>query len=385
MTLTEAGRNLLAKALTGKQLTFTKAFVGDGILGSRDPAKLTALISQKRELPIQSMNTTSTLGTAEVVLEMSNKGLSAGFFVREYGLFARDPDTGAQVLYAYTNKGNESGYLEGDNGVDQINYTLSLVTVIDQAPNVTAYITNTNQYVTVSRLEQKVADLYAPYTTPAGFWTLAPNNDKRIRPATLDQTRDLILGGVDVSGFNSRLERVEDALAQTMLQLELLQNFPGYSHFIAEDFNDTSMLDMFQADVTSIVAGDDSLDVSPMEGMLPGSWYTITDGVHSEIVQVESINLENGVQRVILMEPVKNTYLLPNTVIYRTNARIGQDAAIGPAARVIQVWTPNFVWNGTGASESFNVTLNTSLKNSAGVSLEGNIIFTDDGAASVAF
>ncbi|MBQ3653481.1 MAG: hypothetical protein II954_03575, partial [Synergistaceae bacterium] len=104
MLLTSAGRNLLAKALTGKELHFTRAFVGDGSLGSRKPADLTALISPKRELPIHSMNTTGSLGTCEVVLEMSNKGLSQGFFVREYGLFALDPDSGQEVLYSYCNK-----------------------------------------------------------------------------------------------------------------------------------------------------------------------------------------------------------------------------------------------------------------------------------------
>ena len=54
--------------------------------------------------------------------------------------------------------------------------------------------------------------------------------------------------------------------------------------------------------------------------MLPGSLYTITDGINSEIVQVQSINLENGIQRVILSDTIKNTYILDNTQIYRTSA-----------------------------------------------------------------
>lgn len=367
MILTTAGRNLLALALTGKELVFTRAFVGDGSLRTgQDPASLSALISPKRELPIQSMSVTGSVGTAEVVLEMTNKGLTTGFFVREYGLFARHPDTGSEVLYSYRNTGSESGYLEGDNGVDIIAYTLSLVTVIDQAPNVTAYITNTNQYVTVSRMEQRVMDLYAPYTSPAGFWTLSPLSDQRIRPATLEQTREVILQGVDVAGLNGRLERVEDALAQTMLQLEMLQDFPGYSHFIAEDFKNTSMLDMFSSEVTSIVAGDDSIDVTPIEGMLPGSYYTLTDGISAEIVQVESINLENEVQRVILTAPVKNTYILDATVLYRTSARLDSETAIGPNARMIRTWTPDIEWKGTGASEDFTVDLGLSVKDFVG-------------------
>ena len=319
MILTASGRNLLAKALTGKELHFTRAFVGDGLLGSRNPASLTALISPKRELPIHSMNTTDSLGTCEVVLEMTNKGLTTGFFVREYGLFARDPDSGQELLYSYCNKGDEAGYLEGDNGVDIIAYTLSIVTVIDQAQNVTATITNSNQYVTVSRMEQRVMDIFAPYQAAKGFWTYANGDTERLRPASLEQAKSLILDGVNVKAFNSRLERLEDAMNQTLLTLEVLQAYPGCSHYIAEDFRDTNQLDMFSGQVISVVAGDDSLDVEPLDGMLPGSWYTLSDGLSAEQVQVHSINLENDIQRVILEDTVKNTYILKNTRLYRTN------------------------------------------------------------------
>ena len=381
MILTDIGRNLLALALTGKQLVFTRALVGDGSLGSLDPAKLTALIHQKKELPIQSISVTQSVGTCEVVLEMSNQGLTSGFFVREYGLFARNPDTNQEVLYSYCNKGSEAGYLEGDNGVDTVNYTLSLVTVVDQAPNVTAYITNTNQYVTVSRLEQRVADFYAPYQDPAGFWTLAPAiTDKRLRPATVQQTRDIILQGVDISGLNGRLERVEDAISQTMLQLEILNDFPGFSHFIAEDFKNTSMLDMFAGKVTSIVAGDDSVDIDPVEGMLPGSVYTITDGVNTETVAVESINLENGIQRVILHDPIRNTYKLASTVIFRTSAKINESQAVGPSARIAQNWENDFTWQGTGASEDFTVDLDMTAGNEQAFVIDvGDITFNNVG------
>ena len=184
MILTSAGRNLLAGALTGKKLTFTKAVCGDGRLGTKDPLTLTGLISPKRELPIQSMRTSQT-GTAEVVVEMTNKNLSTGFFVYEYGLFALDPDSNQEVLYSYSYSEN-AGYLEGDNGIDIINYTLSLVTVIDQAPNITAEIKSSNQYVTITRLDTRIQDLFAGMKDISGFWTYAENDVQRFRPASLE-------------------------------------------------------------------------------------------------------------------------------------------------------------------------------------------------------
>ncbi|MBQ7214929.1 MAG: hypothetical protein IJS39_02970 [Synergistaceae bacterium] len=384
MILTAQGRNLIAKALTGKELCFTRAMVGDGALRSgQDPASLSALISPKKELPIQSMNVLTSVGTAEVVLEMSNKNLTQGFFVREYGLFARDPDTHNEVLYSYCNKGSEAGYLEGDNGTDQINYVLSLVTVVDQAPNVTAYITSSNQYVTISRMEQRVLDLYAPYANPSGFWSFTESDTERIRPSTLEQTRKALLGDADVTGLNSRLERVEDALNQTMLALEMLQVFPGYSHYMAEDFKDTSMLDAFESDVLSVVAGDDSIDCSPIDGMLPGSLYTVSDGINSEVVQVESINLENGIQRIILKDRIQNTYILAHTRLYRTNSNIESESASGAAARLKISWEPALEWRGTGEQQDFSVTVNTALSNSKAYDFTGDISLGSSGEVSL--
>ena len=383
MILTSQGRNLIAKALTGKELHFTRAYVGDGTLGNRDPANLTALISPKRELPIQSMNITGAVGTAEVVLEMSNKNLAAGFFVREYGLFARDPDTGQEILYSYCNKGSEAGYLEGDNGTDQIAYSLSLVTVVDQAPNVTAYITNTNQYVTISRMEQRVMDIYAPYDSPSGFWSFTANDTARIRPSSLEQTRRALFGNADVTGLNSRLERVEDALNQTMLALEMLQVFPGYSHYMAEDFKDTSMLDVFECEVLSVMAGDDTIDCNPIEGMLPGSIYTLSDGINSEQVQIESINLENNIQRVILKDRILNTYILENTQMFRTSSTIDESRAVGPNARLRISWNPGLVWQGTGEQSPFSVNADTSLNNAKAFSLSGDAVLGSGGLVSL--
>ena len=385
MTLTQAGRNILALALTGKPLVFTRAFCGDGILpAGKDISTLTALISPKRELPIQSKNTLQGIGTCEVVLEMSNKNLTQGFFVREYGLFALHPDTQQETLYAYRNSGDNSGYLEGDNGVDIINYTLSIVTVIDQAPNVSAILTSTNQYVTITRLDSRVNALFGDFVQPKGFWFFGQDNEQIMRPATLQQTRNALWGNIDVAAYNSRIERLEDAINQTMLRLEILSDYPGYSHYTAEDFQNVNQIDLFSSVVTSIVAGDDSLDVEPIDGMLPGSIYTLTDGINTEQVRVSSINLENGIQRVILADRVQNTYTLGNTQIYRTSARIDGDTAIGPNARTKISWTPDLVWRGAGATENFTVQVDTSVNNQKAYTLTGNITISAAGLVTLA-
>lgn len=371
MILTTAGRNLLAKALTGKQLTFTKGMCGNGRLGSHDPLSLENLISPKRELPIQSMRTSAT-GTAEVVVEMTNKNLSTGFFVYEYGLFALDPDSNQEVLYSYSYTEN-AGYLEGDNGIDIINYTLSLVTVIDQAPNITASIASTNNYVTVTRLDTRIQDLFAEFQNIAGFWTYAKNDVQRFRPASLTQARNALIGDYDIASLISRIERMEDALAQTLLSLEIQSIFPGYTHFIIEDFQVVNQIDTYAAQVTSVIAGDDSIDCEPIDGMLPGSGYTISDGIQSEHVEAESINYENGIQRVILKDVIENTYILENTRIYRTSANISDNAAYGPGITKTFTWTPVLTWTGRRENSEYMIPVDTSAGNIRAFNLTGNI------------
>lgn len=370
MILTTAGRNLLAKALTGKMLSFTKAMCGNGRPGTKDPLTLTNLISPKRELPIQSMNTSST-GTAEVVVEMTNKNLTAGFFVYEYGLFARDPDTQNEILYSYTYTDN-AGYLEGDNGVDLISYTLSLITVIDQAPNIQATITTANNYVTVSKLDSRIQDLFADSSAIKGFWTYAQNDTQRLRPVSLQSVRNSLIGTYDIDSLSAKLERLEDTVAQTLLELEVSNVYPGYSHFIIEDFKEINQLDMYECNVTSVVAGDDSIDCDPIDGMLPLSWYTLSDGINSELVQVESINLENGIQRVILTDTVKNTYNLENAKLCRTNVKFSDGDVVMNSDSRVQSWTPDLIWRGLSGNESRELKPELSVSDSDSVSLIGN-------------
>ena len=383
MILTKAGRNLLAKALTGKTLAFTRCMCGNGEPGDSNLYELTELISPKRELPIQSIQTTGAIGTCEVVVEMDNKNLAQGFFVSEFGLFAKDPDTDQEILYSYCYHENAS-YLEGSNGIDLINYVVSLITVVDQAENITAVIENSNNYVTVSKLNAKFQDLFANHKDISGFWTFAENDTQRLRPSSLAQTRLSLIGTHDIESLVSRVERLEDALSQTLLELEMQNVFPGYSHFIIEDFKIINQLDMYTCAVTSVVAGDDSVDCEPLDGMLPGSWYTLTDGIFSELVQVDSISLENGIQRVILKEPVKNTYTLANTQMFRTSAQIDSNIALGPDARKSFSWSPSLIWQGRGANSDFTVRLNSSMGNSDAFNFSGNISLNSDSYITLA-
>lgn len=109
MTLTNAGQALQTKVLAGETLTFTRIALGDGQLNGQPIAPLTALISQKATVEVDFVRVVNTT-TAQAAGFFSNEDISTGFWWRETGLFAQDPDVG-EILYGYTNAGDAGDYI----------------------------------------------------------------------------------------------------------------------------------------------------------------------------------------------------------------------------------------------------------------------------------
>ena len=383
MKITNDGLDLLAKALTGKKLEFTRVIVGDGTITNQNILTLNDLISRKKILPIVQLNKTESIGTAEVTCEMNNSDIQTGFWVREFGLFAKDPDTAQEILYSYRNVGNEASYLPGSGGSDVINYTLGLVTVIDQAQNVTAIMTTGNNYVTKTTFDARFSSLFGAYKGINGFWTYKNNDEKILRPATLQQTKNALFGDYDIDSLAARIRVLEDALSQAFMSLEIKNLYPDYTHFICEDFNNTNELDLYKCRVISVVAGDDSIDCEPLDGILPGSFYMLTDGVKQELVQVESISIENNIQRVILVQPVQNIYILNTCTLYRTSADILSGMALGASFRKTKTWPASITWKGSGANTEYIIPLDTSSSNAQAFEIDGAGVFNTAGQVTL--
>ena len=160
MILTNEGKRVLALAVLGQTLHFTRALLGDGELSDgQDPASLSTIISPKHELTFTGLRLTDQIGTAELTMEMHNQDVLEGFYVREYGLYATDPETGEDVLYAYCNKGEEAPYIAAFNGTDIIVFTLTFESIIGDAKTVTAEILQPQEYVSHSRFDQRMMDV----------------------------------------------------------------------------------------------------------------------------------------------------------------------------------------------------------------------------------
>lgn len=109
MTLTNAGQALQTKVLAGATLTFTRIALGDGQLNGQPISPLTALISQKASVEVDSVRVVDN-STAQASGFFSNADITTGFWWRETGLFAQDPNNG-EILYGYTNAGDAGDYI----------------------------------------------------------------------------------------------------------------------------------------------------------------------------------------------------------------------------------------------------------------------------------
>jgi hypothetical protein len=169
--LTVKGRNLLAKAQIGTTLTFTKIKLGDGLWPSNaDPTQLNDLVSPKLNLPIQEIRLVGD-GTVRLRFVLTNTGLSQGFFMREIGIYAQDPDIG-EILYAVAYAGDRADFIPAD-GITKVENVVDIYTVIANAQNVTAVISDTVILATKQDIEtvKPEASSTAPtFTYPGKLW-----------------------------------------------------------------------------------------------------------------------------------------------------------------------------------------------------------------------
>ena len=377
---TDKGLSLIAKVIAREiPLKFVRVAAGDGYLpdGVR-PHEMTALVNHITDLPICSKDDGG--GVAVIRCYQSSKGLTEPYDSREIGLFAEDPDEG-EILYAYFNAGDRPDFIPSEKSPVVVDWLLALVTIIGRAENIEVTFDANMTFVSHDELESRIAKLFAQTAPIHEFWTRTHGDGNLLRPSSLDDVKYAILGITDIDSMNKRVERIEDVVAQILLELEVANIYPDYTHWICEDFKNPDQVDLYNCKVLSVVAGDDSLDCNPVEGMYPGSWYTVTDGISHELVRVKSVSIENGIQRVILTDPVQNTYRLENARLYRTSTTISENGGgvLGPTGTKTAIWNPSTIWQGQTADQEALVTLPTNVGSADLFITEGSVGFTADG------
>lgn len=123
LVMTDKGVALQSKVQAGEVLNITKMKLGSGTLPAEtDIRKLTDLVIPEQNLGIGGREPNGDY--CKISATISNVGLEAGYYVRELGVFAQDPDDG-EILYAYTTDGAPD-YLPAEGGSTVISQEFSV-------------------------------------------------------------------------------------------------------------------------------------------------------------------------------------------------------------------------------------------------------------------
>jgi hypothetical protein len=136
IVLTDSGANLLDKCIAeSKTLYIDEIVLGDGYLpeGST-PEQMTALVSQKQEVSIESKQFTQT-GVVTIIGRLKSADITTGFYVRELGIMAHE-DGQAPILYMYCNTGDYADYLPAGGVSEYVDMIYKIATKIGNAQNV---------------------------------------------------------------------------------------------------------------------------------------------------------------------------------------------------------------------------------------------------------
>lgn len=152
--VTKNGLAMIAESVaTRKNLIFTRVVVGDGDATGRNFNDITSVISPKMELPVTS-GVNEGNGQYLITATLSNNTLNVGFFPREVGLYAK-VDGKTEMLYSYTNGGNNVGYVpDKTTPIDSEIYKIR--TVIGNAKNITINMSDST-FVTKGELDRYVS------------------------------------------------------------------------------------------------------------------------------------------------------------------------------------------------------------------------------------
>jgi hypothetical protein len=152
--VTKNGLAMIAESVaTRKNLIFTRVVVGDGDATGRNFNDMTSVISPKMELPVIS-GVNEGNGQYLITATLSNNTLNVGFFPREVGLYAK-VDGKTEMLYSYTNGGNNVGYVpDKTTPIDSEIYKIR--TVIGNAKNITINMSDST-FVTKGELDRYVS------------------------------------------------------------------------------------------------------------------------------------------------------------------------------------------------------------------------------------
>ena len=170
--LTKQGLKLQAKVDAGSRMQLTKCMLGSGTLSSGQSLEnLTGLITPVQTLSIASISYSENNGACVITAVTDNSNVSTGYYLREFGIFARDPNDG-EILYAVAQDANPD-YIPPSGTSAVVSQEIGVALSFSNAANVTAQV-NTSAIATVTYVNNYVTSAVADLKDMTGATAARP-------------------------------------------------------------------------------------------------------------------------------------------------------------------------------------------------------------------
>lgn len=158
--LTDAGKNLLLRALTGETITFTKIQLGNG--PAQDAKAATGLVNPLLTVELSKIE----IGEECVTLTaaFTNGTVVSGFHITEAGFYAKDPDDeNKELLYALGNEDESTADYVPNNANRILEMEFNALLFIGDAENVAAAINSSLVYASAADLNAHTGNMENPH------------------------------------------------------------------------------------------------------------------------------------------------------------------------------------------------------------------------------
>lgn len=159
--LTDAGKNLLLRALSGETITFTKIQLGNG--PAQDAKAATGLVNPLLTVELSKID----IGEEYVTLTaaFTNSTIVSGFHITEAGFYAKDPDDPSkEILYALGNEDESTADYVPDNANRILEMEFATLIFIGDTENVTAAINSSLVYASAADLDAHTGNVENPHS-----------------------------------------------------------------------------------------------------------------------------------------------------------------------------------------------------------------------------
>ncbi len=257
-SMTTVGQNLIAKVSSRElPLKFTSVKMGNGALGSRTVAALTALIESKLSLDIAETPKRSGTGRWNVTAVYNNSMIQTGFYFREWGIFAQDPDTQGEVLVFYANSGDSADFIPAFDGTGSttasyIEERLICAVAVGNA-TVTAVLSS-EQYASYDDLQDHIADADNPHKVTKA----------QVGLGSVDNTRD-VDKPVSVAQAKAIAACKVSAKSVTMLAASWIGSDPYTQQVVIDGTTASSKVDIQLSAEQHAALGDLGIDFLQIE------------------------------------------------------------------------------------------------------------------------